>query len=329
SQQIQTVIVDDITAPVPDVATLSDVTGECEVTSLTSPTATDNCSGIVIATHDVILPITSSITVNWTYTDDAGNSTIQAQNVVIEDITAPVADIADLEDIVENCSVVIANFPTATDNCNGTITATTTNPLEYYEVGSYIITWTYFDDSGNSSSQDQFVTVVNAPPVVETVDITVYINEEGIATITPEDIDNNSSDDCEIVSITLDITEFTTSDVGENVVTLTVVDNADNSVSKTAIVTVVDENIYEFKIPNYVSPNNDGVNDLWLIEGVELLEGFALTIFNNIGEIVYTSDNYDNTWDATFNNKELPNGTYFYIFSDGETVHKGFISVGR
>ncbi|MGG6230589.1 CUB domain-containing protein, partial [Tenacibaculum sp. SDUM215027] len=55
----QTVKVNDTTAPVADTASLSDVTAECEVTSLTVPTATDNCGGSVTVTNDASLPITT------------------------------------------------------------------------------------------------------------------------------------------------------------------------------------------------------------------------------------------------------------------------------
>ena len=46
---------DDFTAPVPDVATLLDVSGICEVSSLTAPTASDNCAGSVTVTSDAVL----------------------------------------------------------------------------------------------------------------------------------------------------------------------------------------------------------------------------------------------------------------------------------
>ena len=69
-------IVPDTTAPVPDVASLSDITAECQVNSLTPPTATDNIDGQVTATTNITLPITTQGTtvVTWTYTDTAGNS---------------------------------------------------------------------------------------------------------------------------------------------------------------------------------------------------------------------------------------------------------------
>ncbi|MCK8482069.1 hypothetical protein, partial [Psychroserpens algicola] len=62
----------DTTAPTPDAASLSDITAECEVTSLTAPTATDNCGGTVTVSHDATLPISGEGTttiVTWTYDD--------------------------------------------------------------------------------------------------------------------------------------------------------------------------------------------------------------------------------------------------------------------
>ena len=58
-----------------------------------------------------------------------GNTSTQIQNVIIDDITAPIADVATLADITAECEVVSITAPTATDNCGATITGTTTDPL--------------------------------------------------------------------------------------------------------------------------------------------------------------------------------------------------------
>ena len=86
-------MITDTTAPVAALATLADVTAESEVTALTAPTATDNCGGVVTVTNDASLPINAqgTTTVTWTYTDAEGNFSTQTQDVVITDITAPVA----------------------------------------------------------------------------------------------------------------------------------------------------------------------------------------------------------------------------------------------
>jgi gliding motility-associated-like protein len=71
------------------------------------------------------------------------------------------------------------------------------------------------------------------------------------------------------------------------------------------------------------SPNADGVNDYFVIQGIEAEENINLSIFNRWGNRVYTLKNgrYGNTpgqdgfsepWDGRWNGKQLPDGTYFY-----------------
>ena len=405
--QNQQVIINDVTAPTPDAATLSNITEECEVTSLTAPTATDNCSGTVTVTNNATLPITSNTTIIWTYEDEAGNTSTQNQEVIISDVTAPVADASSLPTLTGDCSVSVTEAPSATDNCVGEVTGTTEDPTVYNEQGSYIITWNFDDGNGNISTQTQNVTVIDdvAPvgdvsvletitsscnaevtetptatdqcagsitgttispltydqegtysinwtfednygniltqtqevivedlaPVVETQNITVVLYESGNATITYEQIDNGSYDDCGIETIELDITEFTTSDEGENIVVLTVTDIAGNISTKEATVTVelLPATPEDLQIPNFISPDGNGKNDRWEIVGIEHLEGFNLSIFNKIGEIIYESENYDNTWNGMYNDKELPEGTYYYIFTNGTEKYNGFITIIR
>ncbi|WP_299180851.1 gliding motility-associated C-terminal domain-containing protein, partial [uncultured Chryseobacterium sp.] len=80
-------------------------------------------------------------------------------NVVVGDTVAPVPDSATLPDITGNCNTVVSTFPTATDNCAGTITATTTDPLSYTTSGTHVIHWTYNDGNGNTTTQNQNVII--------------------------------------------------------------------------------------------------------------------------------------------------------------------------
>lgn len=79
----QTIIVEDLTAPVPDGGVLP-INSSCDVT-LNAPTGTDNCDGALTASADVTFPITAigTTTVTWTYSDACGNQTIQTQDVTI------------------------------------------------------------------------------------------------------------------------------------------------------------------------------------------------------------------------------------------------------
>ena len=74
----------------------------------------------------------SVITRVWTATDDNGNSITYTQTITVVDTTAPVADVANLADVTAECSVDTLTAPTATDNCSGTITGTTSTTSVSY-----------------------------------------------------------------------------------------------------------------------------------------------------------------------------------------------------
>ncbi|PSJ72154.1 hypothetical protein C7N43_35710, partial [Sphingobacteriales bacterium UPWRP_1] len=93
------------------------------------------------------------------------------------------------------------------------------------------------------------------------------------------------------------------------------------------------------------SPNEDGVNDAYIISNLDNLgECFPnsvteMTIFNRWGDVVYKKDNYSNSeaWDGTWytSGEPVPDGTYFYCFvvrdqEDREQLRKqGYIEVHR
>lgn len=154
------VVVLDSLGPIADNATLSDVTAECEVTTLTAQTATDNCDGAIVGTNDAVLPITAQGTtvVTWTYVDSYGNTSTQTQDVILTDATDPAPDVASLGDLTDDCEVAAPVLPpTATDNCAGSITGVPDVVFPITTIGTTTVTWTYDDGNGNSFSQIQTV----------------------------------------------------------------------------------------------------------------------------------------------------------------------------
>lgn len=77
-------------------------------------------------------------------------------------------------------------------------------------------------------------------------------------------------------------------------------------------------------IPNVITPNNDGYNDAWVIDGLQRAK-HTVTVFNRWGQIVFTSENYANNWRAV----GIPDGTYFYeILSErAEAPAKGTLTI--
>jgi hypothetical protein len=73
------------TAPVPNVGSLPNVTGQCNATVVNFPTATSNCYGQIIATTPSPLTYNTQGTFNivWTYNDGNGNTSTQNQTVIV------------------------------------------------------------------------------------------------------------------------------------------------------------------------------------------------------------------------------------------------------
>ncbi len=110
---------------------------------------------------------------------------------------------------------------------------------------------------------------------------------------------------------------------GENVFLWTVNNAACMSSAEVIIV------VNELMIPSVVTPNGDGKNDFFLINGVA--EPPELIIFNCWGNVEYTNDNYQGNWEGRNNGGvQLPNETYFYIlkFKNGE-IRKGSVLIRR
>ena len=86
----------------------------------------------------------------------------------------------------------------------------------------------------------------------------------------------------------------------------------------------------DFMIYQGFSPNGDDVNETFTITGLEQFPNNSLMIYNRWGNLVYEVDGYRNDWNGTWNGKDLPDGTYFYVFDDGEgTAHTGYLQIHR
>ncbi len=186
------VLITDYEAPVLDVATLTDVTAECEVTTLTAPTATDNCAGTITGTHNVTLPITTQGTtvVTWSYDDGNGNTVTQDQNVIIEDVTNPTITCVGNQtiDLLAGDTVYTVTGtefdPTVTDdNCNvssviNDFNSTATLAGVQLPIGTTTIAWVVTDDAANTDTCTFDVTV-DAYTGIETLQqkgTTIYPN---------------------------------------------------------------------------------------------------------------------------------------------------------
>ena len=106
----------------------------------------------------------------------------------------------------------------------------------------------------------------------------------------------------------------------------------DKCVEATVFITIGED--AECFAPTIMTPNEDGVNDTFVIPCLNNFTNSHMCIYNRWGDEVFRSENYQNDWDGTNQNKgeSLPSGTYFYQLqvNDGnDTVLTGYIFVQR
>jgi len=68
-------------------------------------------------------------------------------------------------------------------------------------------------------------------------------------------------------------------------------------------------------IANTFTPNGDGINDYWLINGISSYPLAAIQVFTRYGQKIFESKGYATPFDGTFDGKKLPSGVYYYIIN--------------
>ena len=185
--------------------------------------------------------------VTLTVTDNNGNvSTCVAVVTVIDDIDPVIACPMNVSAGTDAgiCGAVVS-FPDAIaiDNCGvASVVQTMGDPSgSVFPVGDTTIEFTATDVNGNTAVCSFVITVTDDDaPVAVCQDITVQLDDFGMATIVAADVDGGSTDNCGVDSLSIDMDTFDCSNVGDNTVTLTVTDAEGNSSTCTAIVTVED-----------------------------------------------------------------------------------------
>ncbi len=192
----------------------------------------------------------ASYTVTITNTDGSVTSATALLTVVNQQISAN-PTIAVPVDTGTNLTLTVVTYGTdpsltyqwSFNNTNllgSTNVSYTVTNVQFASAGTYSVTVS--DSAGSSASTMAVVTVTNPPPVVLTTNITVQLDPAGSVSITPAQVNNGSYANSGIASMSVVPNTFACSNVGPNIVTLSVTDNSNQVSSATATVTVQDTN---------------------------------------------------------------------------------------
>jgi gliding motility-associated-like protein len=106
--------------------------------------------------------------------------------------------------------------------------------------------------------------------------------------------------------------------------TVTVTD-ANNCILVDTTVLVALETCDSLQIYDVFSPNGDGFNDLWIIDGLTNYPNNELQIFNRWGSLVFEAKPYQNNWDGrSKNGNPLPSATYYYILKPNDGTDRTY-----
>ncbi|MBZ4033237.1 T9SS type B sorting domain-containing protein [Flavobacterium sp. 17A] len=127
------VIIGDNEAPIPVLATLPTITGDCNTTVTTIPTANDACAGVIIATttNPLSYALPGTYTIVWNYNDGNGNSSTQNQTVTITSQPLPTANSPQTFCVEQNATlndiqITGQNIKWYSNLTNGTLVSPTT-----------------------------------------------------------------------------------------------------------------------------------------------------------------------------------------------------------
>ncbi|MEN7548784.1 SBBP repeat-containing protein [Rapidithrix thailandica] len=328
-----TIEIRDTAAPVPDVASLPEVTGYCEVVAseVTPPTATDNTHGKVTVSSDASFPVTTLGTtlITWSYQDESGNTFTQTQKIVVNPSPLAGVTFSDASYTYDGSerSLVVEGLPAGA--------SVTYQNNEQTNAGSYTVN-AMLDPGVASCSPVTLtatLTIEKAPQEIiftEIPDKTIAQNPFQLeATGGSSGLPVIFSIETQPASGVASLTGTTIHIEGAGTVTVTArQEGNENYLPATAVVHVFEIGSSELFLPTLFTPNGDRVNDRLILRGGGNVSSIRFSIFDREGNEVFHSESWEELsqrgWDGTHKGKEQAQGAYVWVlkgqFTDGSSL---------
>ena len=189
--------------------------------------------------------------------------------------------------------------------------------LTVTQEGTYTLSVTNGQGSVSCVSVRSVTVVFSRPPVITDIDI-AYLDDMNMVTVSV----GTEGD----LQYQLDAEPPQDSPVFRNIIpgihTITVIDSNGCGSDSEEIVIV--------GFPKFFSPNGDGINDLWFVEGLSTLDDPLVSIHDRFGKLILQMDENTQGWDGTYNGRLLPASDYWfkltYTDTDGQTSMAKYIN---
>jgi gliding motility-associated-like protein len=308
----------------------------------TGPAFTDNCGAVTVtSTHQSgdEFPL-GTTNVTYTAKDNSGNTTQCRFKVIVKDQTPP---------LVFNCPSTIKVLATAsckgkatwaapifTDNCSAVTVTSSHEPGDEFLLGTTTVTYTGTDANDNTTRCEFNVQVEDKlPPEIISCpdDIILYATDyKGMNASWSAATFN----DCNGTDVSSNRERGDLYPIGNTVVNYTASDHAGN-ITNCSFNVIIKFQPPGLEIAKIISPDNNGINDEWLVGNIEKYESNEVVIVDRWGNVIFSASNYNNqgtVWNGSNRNgTTVPTGTYFYNISlrAGSDVKllKGFIELIR
>ncbi|MFO0477735.1 MAG: PKD domain-containing protein [Bacteroidota bacterium] len=191
----------------------------------------------------------------------------------------------------------------------------------YASIGVYSIKLVVATLGGCKDSliKTNYISVINAPNALFTISNTTVTLPNAIVSFTNSSINSTNFlwDYGDSKNSTLPSAEHTFTEAGNLKVCLTAY-NTQFCSNTSCIDVLVNYSNLPIAIPLAFTPNADDVNDILKVRGGPLLK-MEFKIFNEWGNLLFSSNSQDEGWDGSFNGTEQPVGLYEYTLK-GVTV---------
>ena len=334
---VQTITIQDTTAPVFNENLPADLTTECDaVPGSETLTATDSCSSAEVNFEEEIILGSCIgeylIVRTWTATDSCDNEAVHTQIITVQDNNAPTL----LTPLESSISVLCSEIPLVPnlvfeDSCSNNIEvefneeSTIGIDSEFYDITRI---WTVTDDCGNVADYTQNI-AVEIGTLIEAADTArcTLDPEFDLFELLSGDFDTDGTWSVIAGDATLNDSYFDPGlhDVGNYTFMYAISEGPCQTEIEINI--AIDDDCVVLRcgeedvvISKTVTDNGDGYNDFFTITGVEDCDfEIEVQIFNRWGAEIYKSNNYQNDWSGFSHNSsvgnsgKVPTGTYYYI----------------